>query len=134
MAGWRDHKARMLQGVHRTFEAVRVHLTNYEGSPVRDTVRDHRKPTVDKLTFADFSDAAAAFAAEDILVFDLAQIAKPSTNSHFIVSRSEAYRLDALKPAQDGYVYASVTEMTPKQISDLLELHGPEGAEWEGVI
>lgn len=136
MAAWRDIKAKQKTAVHRTFQVPAVYLTHDEGLPVRIMVRIHRKPTVDRLTFADFSDAAAGYVAEDIVVFDLAEIAKPSPDAFLIVSREEAYKLGAAKPRQDGYMHVSVNEMAPKMIDDLLyrAKADPLDPVWQGII
>ena len=126
----------MLAQVHRTFEVVGVHLSHAEGRPIRATVRIHRKPAVDRLSFGDFSDAAGSLISEDTIVFDLATVPRPMPDTFFIVSRSEGYRLGPAKPPQSGYSYVTVNEMEPRQISDLLERAAADPADpiWLGVI
>lgn len=134
MVNWREQKAKMLRGVHSTFQVDAVYLTHSEGQPVRVRVRIHRKTAVDQLNFADFGDAASTYQAEDIVVFDMSEVAKPLPDAFLVVSRSEGYRLGASKPKQDGYVYVSVVEMRANEIDDLLIRSNASGPDWAGVL
>lgn len=127
----------MLRSVHRTFEVAGVFLTHADGEPVRATARIHRKPAVDRLAFGDFNDGSAgALITENVIVFDLQQVPRPMPGTYFIVGLREGYKLGPAKPEQDGYAYVTVTEMSEKQIADLLEAHGADAAAepWLGVI
>lgn len=134
MPGWRERKARMLATVHRTFEVEGVYLTHAGGTGVRANCRIHRKPTVDALSFADFSDAARSWATEDVLVFDLAQVPNPLPDAFFIVSPTEGYKLGSAKPAQDGYQYVSVNVMAPTLLNVALSQVDPADPLWVSVF
>lgn len=125
----------MLSIVHRTFEVEGVYLTHVGGSPSRVNVRIHRKPTVERLTYGDFDDSAAgSWAAEDIIIFDLAQVAKPLNNAFLIVGPEEGYIINSTKPAQDGYQGTAVSEMTVAQITALLGQVDTASPVWEGIV
>lgn len=125
----------MLSIVHEAFEVEGVYLTHVGGVAVRVNVRCHRKPTVERLTFGDFGDdSAGSWAAEDIIVFDLAQGARPMANAFLIVGPAEGYIVNSAKPAQDGYQHAAVTEMTAAQITDFLDLVNTADPIWEGIV
>lgn len=124
MAGWRDRKARMLKVVHRTFEVPARYLTHMGGVPIDVLVRIHRKPTIDKLTFGDFSDAAEAWAAEDVIVFDLNQVPRPAPGAFLVVDAEEGYTIGAAKPAQGGYQHVTVTELKGQKLKDVYDYLG----------
>jgi hypothetical protein len=137
MSGWREKKRKALADVHKHFEVDVVHLTHATGTPVRMTVRVHRKQITERPPLG-MSDLASMFDTADRIIFQKSQL--PSvpegvlSKSYIIVSNTEAYFSGASKPERDGYIWCEVTEVVQSELDALIAELDITDLVWEGIL
>ena len=120
MPNWRDLMAKQKAAVHEQFRVAGIYLTHVGGTPVLTAARIHSRPMVETPGFDDFDRLAGSIVPDDKLIFKQADVTRVVPDSYFIVSETEAYRLEASDPPRHGHVSARSVRVGGDRLAEIL--------------
>ena len=126
MPNWRDLMARQKAAVHEQFRVPGIYLTHVGGTPLLVAARIHSRPMVETPGFDDFDRLGGVVVPDDRLVFREADVSRVMPDSYFIVSETEAYRLEASDPPRHGHVSARSVRVSGDRLAEILNTAAPD--------